>query len=50
MGLHLILQTILVSTFCLGIVGAVVGDLHLCAIGLVAAFGCVMLLVGKDDE
>jgi hypothetical protein len=50
MRLHLILQTILVSTFCLGIAGAVVGDLHLCAIGLVTAFGCAMLLVGRDKE
>jgi len=50
MRLHLILKTILVSTFCLGIAGALVGDLHLCAIGLVSAFGCVMLLVGRDDE
>jgi uncharacterized membrane protein YeaQ/YmgE (transglycosylase-associated protein family) len=48
--LHLILKTILVSTFCLGIVGAVVGDLHLCALGLVTAFGCVMMLIGRDDE
>jgi len=50
MRLHLILQTILVSTFCLGIAGAVVGDLHLCALGLVTAFGCVMMLIGRDDE
>jgi hypothetical protein len=50
MRLHLILQTILVSTFCLGIAGAVVGERGICAIGLVAAFGCVMLLVGRDDE
>jgi hypothetical protein len=49
MGLNLILQTILVSTFCLGIAGAVVGDLHLCAIGLVTAFGCAMMLIGDKE-
>jgi len=47
---NIILQTVLVSTFCLGIVGAVVGDLHLCALGLVTAFGCVMMLIGRDDK
>ena len=50
MNPNIILQTVLVSTFCLGIAGAVVGDLHLCALGLVTAFGCVMMLIGRDDK
>jgi hypothetical protein len=49
MNLNIILQVLLVSTFSLGIVGAFIGDRHLCAIGLVTAFGCAMLLM-KDEK
>ena len=50
MNPNIILQVLLVCMFSLGIVGAVLGERALCAFGLVAAFGCAMLLVGKDDE
>jgi len=50
MNPNIILQVLLVSTFSLGIVGAFIGDRHLCAIGLVTAFGCAMLLVGREKE
>jgi len=47
---NIILQVLLVCMFSLGIVGAAIDDRHLCAIGLVTAFGCAMLLVGRDKE
>jgi Na+-driven multidrug efflux pump len=47
---NIILQVLLVCMFSLGIVGAAIDDRHLCAFGLVAAFGCAMLLIGRDDE
>jgi uncharacterized membrane protein YeaQ/YmgE (transglycosylase-associated protein family) len=50
MNPNIILQVLLVSTFCIGIVGAFVGDRHLCALGLVSAFGCAMLLMSRDKE
>jgi hypothetical protein len=50
MNPNLILQVLLVSTFSLGIVGAFIGDRHLCAIGLLTAFGCAILLMSRDEE
>jgi len=50
MNPNIILQVLLVSTFSLGIVGAVLNERALCAIGLVTAFGCAMLLIGRDKE
>jgi hypothetical protein len=50
MNPNIILQVLLVSTFSLGIVGAFIDDRHLCAIGLVTAFGCAMLLMSRDKE
>ena len=50
MNLNIILQVLLVSTFSLGIVGAAIDDRHLCAIGLVTAFVCAVLLVGREKE
>jgi hypothetical protein len=47
---NIILQVICVCMFCLGIAGAVVGERGICAIGLVAAFGCAMLLMSRDEE
>jgi hypothetical protein len=50
MNHNIILQVLLVSTFSLGIVGAFIDDRQLCAIGLVTAFGCAMLLMSRDKE
>jgi len=50
MNPNIILQALLVSTFSFGIIGAVVGDRVLCAIGLLTAFGCAVLLMSRDEE
>jgi hypothetical protein len=50
MGLNLILQTILVSTFGFALAGALVGDVYLTAIGLMTCLGCVMVLMARGDE
>ena len=50
MNPNIILQVLLVSTFSLGIIGAAIDDRHLCAIGLVTAFGCAMMLMSRDKE
>jgi len=46
---NIILQVLCVCMFCLGIVGAVLGERALCALGLVAAFGCAMLIMSRDE-
>jgi len=50
MNPNIILQVLCVCMFSLGIVGAVLGERALCALGLVAAFGCAMLLMSRDKE
>jgi hypothetical protein len=50
MNPKIILQVLCVCMFSLGIVGAVLGERALCALGLVAAFGCAMLLMSRDKE
>jgi hypothetical protein len=50
MNPNIILQTLLISTFSIGIVGAILGERALCAIGLVTAFGCAMMLMSGDEE
>jgi len=50
MNPNIILQVICVCMFCLGIAGAVLGERGICALGLVAAFGCAMLLIDRGDE
>jgi hypothetical protein len=49
MNLDIILKVLCVCMFSLGIVGAVLGERALCALGLVAAFGCAMMLI-KDEK
>jgi len=49
MNPNIILQVLCVCMFSLGIVGAVLGELALCALGLVAAFGCAMMLIGDKE-
>jgi hypothetical protein len=50
MNPNIILQVLCVCMFSLGIIGAAIDDRHLCAFGLVAAFGCSMLLMSRDKE
>jgi len=50
MNPNIILQVLCVCMFSLGIVGAVLGELALCALGLIAAFGCAMILMSRDKE
>jgi len=47
---NIIFQALLVGTFSFGVAGALVNDPVLCAIGLVTAFGCAMLLMSRDKE
>jgi hypothetical protein len=47
---NIILQGLLICTFSFGVAGALVNDSMLCGIGLFTAFGCAMLLAGRDDE
>jgi len=49
MNPNIILQMLCVCMFSLGIVGAVLNERALCALGLVAALGCAMMLI-KDES
>ena len=49
MNPDIILKVLCVCMFSLGIVGAVLGERALCALGLVAASGCAMMLI-KDEK
>jgi len=50
MNPNIILQMLCVCMFSLGIVGAALDERALCALGLVASFGCAILLMSRDKE
>lgn len=47
---NLIFQFIFIGAFCGGIAGALVGDPYLCGAGLMAALGCMMLIMFREHE